>query len=69
MTEIPRVGPVVQVKPQPDVYTALLIVVIVLLAVTIGIVLHNLVAPVESGGYGLGFGDLFRPAKEIVSGK
>jgi len=69
MTETPTGGPVVQVKPQPDVYTVLLIVVIILLAVTIGIVLHNLMAPVESGGYGLGFGDLFQPAKEIVSGK
>jgi len=69
MTETPTGGPVVQVKAQPDVYTVLLVVVIILLTVTIGIVLHNLMSSVDSGGYGLGLGDLFKPAEEIVSGK
>ena len=54
MTQMPSTPPVVQVKPQPNIYTVLLIVAIVALAVTIGLVLYNLLADVAAGkGYGL----------------
>ncbi|HAU36199.1 MAG TPA: hypothetical protein DCX07_00595 [Phycisphaerales bacterium] len=51
-------GPVVPVKPQADIYTLLLIIAVVVLIVTIGVVLHNLMG---SEGYGLSLGDLFKP--------
>ena len=74
MTQIPSGGPVVQVKPQPNVYTVLLVVTIIVLAVTIGLVLHNLMSPVTTpdgspGGYGLSFGDLFKSLKDLVPTK
>ena len=47
-------GPVVRVKPQPDIYTLLLILAILFLAVTIGIVLHDLMTT-----YGMTFGEIF----------
>ena len=46
-------GPIVR-KPQPDVYTLLLLVAILLLAVGIGVVLHNLTTT-----YGMSVGDIF----------
>jgi hypothetical protein len=51
--------PVVEVKPQPNIYTVLLIVAILALAVTLGFVIYNLTTPVADGGYGLSFGELF----------
>ena len=42
MTATSAPGPVVRVKAQPDVYTILLILAILLLAATIGIVLYDL---------------------------
>ena len=50
-------GPVVRVRPQPDVYTLLLILAVLVLAVTIGIVLHDLMTT-----YGMTLG-------EILTGK
>jgi len=47
-------GPVVRVKPQPNIYTLLLIVGILILGFTIGAVIWNLTAC-----YGLTFGQLF----------
>ena len=37
-------GPVIPVKAQPNIYTLLLIIAILILAVTIGFVLHNLMS-------------------------
>lgn len=55
-------APVVAVKPQPDVYTVLLIVAILALGVSIGLVLYNLMsAPPD--GYGMSFGTLFDTSK------
>ena len=44
------------------------------MAVTIGVVLHNLMAAVvaadgSAGGYGLGVGDLFKSLKDLIAGK
>ncbi len=64
MTEMPREsqGPAVRVKPQPDVYTVLLVIAIIALAVTLGIVLWNLLSsPPE--GYGLPFSAIFDQSK------
>ena len=71
MTQLPSQGPVIQVKPQPGIYTLLLIVAILALVVTIGIVLYNLLSSLPNG-YGLELGTFFdasrlppeiRPAK------
>ena len=59
MTEIPSHGPLVEVKPLPNVYTVLLLVATVALALAIGVVLYNLLSEVPSGGYGLVFGLIF----------
>ncbi len=47
-------GPVVRVKPRPDIYTLLLIVAILILAATIGIMLYDLMVT-----YGMSFVDIF----------
>ena len=62
MTQANPEGPIVTVKAQPDVYTVLLIVAILVLGVSIGLVLNNLLSAPPSG-YGLSFGALFDSAK------
>jgi len=62
MTQVPPHAPVILAKPQPNIYTLLLILTILALGVTVGIVLYNLLAPVP-GGYGLEFGAMFDPSK------
>lgn len=47
-------APVVRVKPQPDVYTILLILAILLLATTIGVALYDLIST-----YGMTFTEIF----------
>jgi len=54
MTAMPPQGPVVKVKPQPDIYTLLLIVAILVLAAGVGAVVWDLME-----NYGLTFGQLF----------
>lgn len=68
MTQIPSQGPVVQVKPQPNIYSLMLIVAIIVLAATIGVVLMNLLAPPPTG-YGLEIGQLFSPLEISAPGK
>jgi len=51
-------GPLVKIKPQDNVYTALLAVAILFLAVAAGIVMHSLMV-----NYGLSFGDIFKPGE------
>jgi len=67
MTQGASQGPVIRVKPQPTIYTLLMIVAIVVLAVTLGLVLHNLLAAPPSG-YGLSVGELFGPFKAPAPG-
>lgn len=50
--------PQVEVKPQPDIYTALIGVACLVLVVTLGVSLYYLLAS-SPGGCGLSFGDLF----------
>ena len=67
MTQISSQGPVVQVKPQPDIYTVILIVGVLALAVTIGIVMYNLMAA-PPNGYGLTFGQFFESLEKLIPG-
>ncbi|MDY6913684.1 MAG: hypothetical protein SVT52_04415 [Planctomycetota bacterium] len=63
MTQLPSQEPVVQVKPQANIYTLLLIVAVLALAVTIGIVIWSLLSPPPEG-YGLTFESLFKPFEQ-----
>jgi hypothetical protein len=56
-------GSAVTVTPQSNIYTLLVVIAIVALLVTISVVLHALLTPVEQGGYGLEFGAIFDPGK------
>ncbi len=51
---MPGQSPPVRGKPQPDIYTLLLIIAIIFLAVTVGMVMHNLMTT-----YGLTFTEMF----------
>ncbi len=62
MAELGSDQPVVSVKPQSDVYTVLVIVTILALAVAIGLTLYDLMSP---KGYDMGFGDIFAPLKDM----
>ncbi|MDP7289698.1 MAG: hypothetical protein QGH94_17080 [Phycisphaerae bacterium] len=62
MSQTPLEGSV-QVKPQSNVYTLLMIVSILSLSVAIIVVLTNLMMPVKQSGYGLGFGEIISPLK------
>jgi hypothetical protein len=55
-------GPVVQVKPQPNVYTVLVIIAAAALVVALVVVLNTLMS--STNGYGMEFGQLFDPWKD-----
>ena len=48
-------GPVIPVRPQPNIYTVLLFISILAIGVAIGFCLYTLTTPLEQGGYGLEF--------------
>jgi hypothetical protein len=60
MTSASSSSPVVRSAPQANVYTALLLVAVVALAVTLGVVLFTLMSPMPKG-YGMEIGDLLAP--------
>lgn len=60
MTQMPSQSPLVETRPQPNVYTVLLFVAVVALAVAIGVALWKLMSAPPTG-YGLRVGDLFKP--------
>ncbi|MDP6635589.1 MAG: hypothetical protein QGG42_11855 [Phycisphaerae bacterium] len=62
MSQLPPDG-TIQVKPQSNVYTLLMIITILVLCVTTGLVLHKLMSPLVDGGYGMKFGELFSPVQ------
>jgi hypothetical protein len=64
MTSAPT--PTQSAKPNPSVYTVLLIVAIVALGVTLAVVLWKLLSPMPNG-YGLQFTDLLGPLKETLT--
>ncbi len=57
MTQLATQGPI-EVRPQPDIYTLLLIVAILALLGGVGAVLWLLMS---SSGYGLSLGQIFEP--------
>jgi len=59
MTQISQQPTPVARKPQPNVYTVLLIIAIIALGVTIGFVMYRLMAALPEG-YGLEFSQLFQ---------
>ncbi len=59
MTQVPSQTPVIQVKPQPNIYTLLMLVGILMLGVTIGVVLYNLLSNLPTG-YALTFGQVLK---------
>lgn len=62
MSELPSSEGPVQVKPQSNIYTLLMIVSILALTVTIVLVIRNLMLPVPEGGYGIeSISDIFKP--------
>lgn len=63
MTELQSKQPVVKAKPQPNIYTLLMVVAIITLGATIALVLCNLTS---SGGYDMSFAELFGPLKDIA---
>jgi hypothetical protein len=65
MSQIPYQARAVQVKPQPNVYTVLVIVAVLAVGITIGVALYFLLAS-QPNGCGLSFGDLF--GKAVVPG-
>jgi hypothetical protein len=56
MTQTQPQGPVVPVKAQPNIYTVLLIIAVIGMAVAVGISLNDLMH-----NYGMTLGDLFDP--------
>jgi len=68
MTQVPSQGPVVQVKPQPNIYTLMILVAIIVLVVTIALVLRNLLAT-PPAGYGLSFSEVFTGMEQIRPGR
>lgn len=64
MTQIPSPQHnIVSPKPQPNIYTVLLIVALICMTLTVAVGLRNLMS---ADGYGLGFGDLLSPGDKII---
>ncbi len=61
MSQAANQGPVVRVKPQPNVYTVLLVVAILMVAVAIYFGLDKLMSPIAEGGYGMQFEQIVKP--------
>lgn len=59
-------GSTIRVKPQPNLYTILLMVAILVVGIALGLVLSKLMSPLANGGYGLEFGDIFKPWQKPV---
>jgi len=62
MSQLPSDG-TIQVKPQSNIYTLMLIITALVLCVAVGLVMHKLMAPVTGGGYGMELGDIFSPVQ------
>jgi hypothetical protein len=58
-------APVVEVKPQPDVYTVLIVIAALVLAVAVGLCLFKLMGATGEGGYGLTFKEVFGGSKSL----
>ncbi|MHC4981981.1 MAG: hypothetical protein ACYTF6_02295 [Planctomycetota bacterium] len=70
MTEVPSSaraearGPSVPVRPQPNVYTVLLVIAILAICVTVGVVIWKLTSPMDAG-YGIRLKHIFSPGTPL----
>ena len=62
MTQSPSQTPTVEVRPQPNVYTVILLVAIIALALAVGAVFWKLTSPPPTG-YGMHVGAMFEQFK------
>ena len=53
----------IQVAPQSNIYTLMMIITILVLSVAVCFVMSKLMSPAGNGGYGMEFGQLFEPVK------
>jgi hypothetical protein len=60
MTQASSQPPTVEVRPQPNVYTVILLVAIIALGLAVGVVFWKLTSPPPTG-YGLKVGAMFEP--------
>ena len=56
----PQQGPVIPVRPAPNVYSVLLVIAVIALCVTVGVVIWRLMASLPTG-YGLELKNIFNP--------
>ena len=68
MTRAPSQGPVVEVKPQPNIYPVLLVVALVALIVAIALGLRTLTSA-PPNGYGMNMGQLLDPLTRSLPAK
>ncbi len=66
MAITPSQGPVIKVTPQPDVYTVLLLVAIIGLAVAVVVCGMRLTAAANAGGYGMTVGQMFDELPKLI---
>ena len=71
---IPEDANIVEVKPQPGIYTVLMLISILFLSAAIYFVGNKLTQPTQTegptvGGYGLKLGDMFEPVKSFEKQK
>jgi len=68
MTEVPSTsqerGPVIPVRPQPNIYTVLLLIAIIALGVAVGVAIWRLTATMPTG-YGLELKHIFKPGSPL----
>jgi len=62
MTQLPQQGPVVELRPQPNIYTVLLLVAVIALAIAVGVVFWKLTSPLPVG-YGLEVKEFLDPIR------
>jgi len=58
MSQLPQDG-TIQVKPQSNVYTMMMIITVLVLSVAVGLAVQKMTAMPEAGGYGLTIGEIF----------
>jgi hypothetical protein len=63
MSQLPLTDETIQVKPQSNIYTLMMIITVLVLGVVVGLVMQKLMGPVDHGGYGMTFGEVFGTIK------
>jgi hypothetical protein len=63
MSQLPLTDETIQVKPQSNIYTLMMIITVLVLGVAVGLVIQKLMGSVDQGGYGMTFGEVFGTIK------